>query len=131
LCYRLRGYGAKTDQFFCYLRVQDQSWSGVTFNFNTPGKTSLDDYVFRACARPAAMHLRKLLENGFAIRGIGIGTRSLDYTNQQELFFTENAKMRRFYLAQDAINNRFGKGTITRAGMRLGVQGKTHFLERS
>lgn len=131
LCYRMRGYRAKSHRFFCYLRVQDQEWSGEKFRFNTPGMTNLDDYIYRACIVEARPVLRRLLRNGFAIRGIGIGTLTLEHTNQAELFFTESDKMRRFFLAQDAVNNKQGKGTVQRASMKYAVQGKTHFLERS
>ncbi|SMO78796.1 DNA polymerase Y family protein [Fodinibius sediminis] len=131
LCYRMRGYGVKADKYFCYLRVQDQKWSGDKFRFNTAGRTNLDDYIYRACMKQARPRMARLLANGFALRGVGLGTLELDRSHQQELFFSENKKMRQFYLAQDAINNEYGKGTIQKASMKYGVEGKTHFLERS
>jgi len=131
LCYRMRGYNAKAHRYFCYLRVQSQEWSGPKFKFNTAGSTNLDDYVYSECIKESTPVLKRLLENGFAIRGIGIGTRKLDEPNQKELFFNEDPKTLQYYLAQDAINNEYGKGTIQKASMKYGVQGKTHFLERS
>lgn len=131
LCYRMRGYQVKADKYFCYLRVQSQEWSGEKFRFNTTGRTNLDDYIYRACMAKARSRIKRLLVNGFALRGIGIGTLELDRSKQQELFFSENEKMRRFYLAQDAINNEYGKGTIHKASTKNRVEGKTHFLERS
>lgn len=131
LSYRMRGYNVKADQYFCYLRVQDQQWSGPKFRFNTPGRTNLDDYIYGACIRKAVPVFDRLLQNGFTLRGIGLGTVSLDRAGQQELFFSEDDRMRRFYLAQDAINNAYGKGTIQKASMKYGVQGKTHFLDKN
>ena len=131
LCYRMRGYRAKAHQYFCYLRVQSQKWSGPKFRFNTPGSTNLDEVVYRECLAEAQPILKRLLANDFTIRGIGIGTIKLDAPNQRELFFAEDEKMQQYYLAQDAINNEYGKGTIQKASMKYGVQGKTHFLERS
>ncbi len=131
LCYRMRGYGVKADQYYCYLRVQDQKWSGIKFRFNTEGKTNLDDYIFYECMRKARQNLKQLFERGFAMRGIGIGASSFEQTAQLELFFKEKQKARKFYLLQDAINNKFGKGMIQKAGVKYDVPGNTHFLERS
>ncbi|MFH5883662.1 hypothetical protein ACG2F4_05075 [Halalkalibaculum sp. DA3122] len=131
LGYRMRGYGLKADKYYCYLRVQDQSWSGIQFRFNTEGKTNLDDYIYFECLKKAKPYMRRLLKNGFAMRGIGIGALSFEHTDQLELFFDEDDKVRDFYLIQDAINNKYGKGTIQKASVKYGVMGKTHFLERS
>ncbi len=131
LCYRMRGYGLKADRYYCYLRVQDQKWSGIKFRFSTEGKTNLDDYIFYECLRKAGPQLKRLFKNGFAMRGIGIGARSFEHTDQLELFFKEEEKTRRFYLIQDAINNKYGKGTIEKAAVKYSVPGKTHFLDRS
>jgi len=131
LCYRMRGYQVRSDKYFCYLRVQSQKWTGPTLRFNTPGLTNLDEYIYRQCMEKIRPTLSQLLQNGCKIRGIGIGTISLDRSGQRELFFNEDEKMRRFCLAQDVINNKFGKRTIVRASMKHGVEGKTHFLNRS
>jgi DNA polymerase-4 len=131
LCYRMRGYGARAHQYFCYLRVQSQEWSGPTLPFNTAGSTNLDGYVYRECMKTAIPVLKNLLSDGYAIRSIGLGACKLDAPNQKELFFEEDRKMRRCQLAQDAINNKYGKGTIGKASTDYGVEGKTHFLERS
>lgn len=131
LCYRMRGYNTKAHRYFCYLRVQSQKWSGPKFAFNTAGSTNLDDYVYTECMKRAKPEIKRLLNRGFAIRGIGIGTIKLDVPNQTDLFFQQDSKMLNYYLAQDAINNEYGKGTIQKASMKYGVQGKTHFLGRS
>lgn len=131
VCYRMRGYGLKADQYYCYLRVQDQDWSGIKFRFNTEGKTNLDDYIVYECMQKAKPELERLLEHGFTLRGIGLGALSFVHTDQMELFFQESEKTRRFYLIQDAINNKYGKGTIQKAAIKYDVPGKTHFLERS
>lgn len=131
LCYRMRGYNVRAGQYFCYLRVQDDKWSGLKFRFNTEGRTNLDDYLHYECMKKARPRLEYMFKKGLALRGIGIGTLSLDHTKQMELFFQENEQMRRFYLVQDAINNRYGKGTIQKANVAYDVPGKTHFLERS
>ncbi len=131
LCYRMRGYRVKANQYFCYLCVQSRDWDGPKFRFNTTGHTNLDEYIYQECITKARPMVNELIRRGHAMRGIGIGTVSLYRTNQQELFFEEDSKMRQFYLAQDAINNEYGKGTIQKASMKYAVQGKTHFLERS
>jgi DNA polymerase-4 len=131
LCYRMRGYGLKADRYYCYLRVQDRKWSGIKFRFNTEGKTNLDDYIGYECMKKANSHLKRLLKSGYALRGIGIGALSFENKKQLELFFQEKEKMRRFYLVQDAINNKYGRETIQKATAKYAVPGKTHFLGRS
>lgn len=131
LGYRMRGYGLKAEKYYCYLRVQDQKWSGMKFRFNTEGKTNLDDYIYYECMKKAKPRMEKLIKHGFAIRGIGLGALSFLETDQLELFFEEDEKTQNFYLVQDAINNKFGKGTIQKAGVKYDVKGNTHFLERS
>lgn len=131
LCYRMRGYRLRARQYFCYLRVQDSSNRGLSFRFNTLGHTNLDDYVFYECMKRARPRIRWLLDNGHTLRGIGLGTVKVDGTGQGELFFREGEQKRRFYLAQDAVNNRYGKGSVVKASVMDKVPGKTHFLDRS
>ncbi|SMO72482.1 Y-family DNA polymerase [Fodinibius sediminis] len=131
LCYRMRGYNLRARQYFCYLRIQHREHKGVSFRFNTEGYTNLDGYIHHECMKGAAPRMKQLLNSGYALRGIGVGTVGVDHSNQQELFFRENPQERQFCLVQDAINNTFGNQTITRASIMDSVQGKTHFLERS
>ncbi len=65
------------------------------------------------------------------IRNIIIGTKEIDKTDQLNLFFSEEARELERFKAIDQINNRYGKGTLTKAHTLLRVQGNTHFLERS
>ena len=131
LCYRMRGYRLRARQYFGYLRIQDSEHKGVSFRFNTNGYTNLDDYVFYECMKKAAPRIRHLLDSGETLRGVGVGTLSMDGTMQQELFFREDELKRRLCLVQDAVNNRHRKGTIQRASVLDSVPGKTHFLDRS
>ncbi|MDZ7660386.1 DNA polymerase IV [Fodinibius sp.] len=131
LCYRMRGYRLRARSFFCYLRIQHREHRGINFRFTTDGYTNLDGYIHHECMRKAKPRIKGLLDAGYALRGIGIGTTKVDTSGQQELFFSEDRQQRNFYLAQDAINNQHGNGTITRASVMDSVPGKTHFLERS
>lgn len=65
------------------------------------------------------------------LRRMSIGTVSVDRSGQRELFFQEEAKTRNFHLVQDAIDNKHGSDTITKAAVMDSVPWKTHFLERS
>lgn len=131
LCYRMRGYNVRSERYYAYLRIQDAGHKGMSFMFNTEGKTNLDDYVFYECIKTARPLIKKILDQGDALRGIGIGTLDLAQSDQLELFFTEEPQRREFYLAQDAVNNKFGKMTLYKAAQLCDVGGKTHFLERS
>lgn len=131
LCYRMRGYRMRARTYFCYLRIQHREHRGLTFRFNTDGYTNIDGYIHHECMKRAKPRIENLLRGGHALRGIGIGTVSVDHSGQQELFFREDAQQRQFYLVQDAINNTHGSHTITKAAMMDAVPGKTHFLDRS
>ena len=131
LCYRMRGYNMRARSYFGYLRIQHRAHKGIHFRFNTNGYTNLDGYIRYECLKQARPRIENLLKAGRALRGIGLGTLKADYSRQQELFFREDRRQRQFYLAQDAVNNRYGKDTITKAAMMDAVPGKTHFLERS
>ena len=131
LCYRMRGYGVRARQYFGYLRIQSSQHKGLSFRFNTEGYTALDDYVFYECMRKARPRIRRLLDHGYTLRGIGLGTLGLDGSGQQELFFREDERLRHVCLARDAVNNRFEPGTVVKASAMDAVPGKTHFLDRS
>jgi DNA polymerase-4 len=131
LGYRMRGYRVKADKYYCFIQVQNRDFPGVGFNFKTDGKTNLDDYIYYECEKKARPALKQLLDGGFTIRGIGLGASSFRGKNQLNLFFSEDEKVRRFYLVQDAINNKYGKEMICKAAVKYDVPGKTHFLERS
>lgn len=131
LCYRMRGYRLRARSYYCYLRIQHREHKGISFRFSTDGYTNLDGYIHHECMRKAKPRVNNLLEAGHALRGIGIGTVKVDHSNQQELFFQEDSRQRRFYLVQDAVNNKFGNNTLTKASIMDSVKGKTHFLERS
>jgi DNA polymerase-4 len=131
LCYRMRGYGRRADKFTGYIRFQDETWKGVSFSFITPGYTNLNDYILGACLETALPLLKRFLGEGYRIRGIGLHTVEMDESNQLDLFFQEDDKLKRRYLAVDAINNRYGLNTIMPASQRYDVPGKTHFLDRN
>jgi DNA polymerase-4 len=131
LCYRMRGYHIRARSYFCYLRIQHREHKGLKFRFNTDGYTNLDGYIHHECMKKATPRITQILKAGYALRGIGIGTVNVDYSNQQELFFQEDPQKRQFHKVQDSINNRFGSGTLTKAAIMDSVGGKTHFLNRS
>jgi len=131
VCYRLRGYGKKADKFFGFVRFQDADHRGFTFNFRTPGLTSLDGYVLRACLEKVMPMLCYFKDNGETFRSVGLSTTELHFTTQTELFFQENPNIRRMYRALDYLNNRFGWNTIYHGMTQLDVKGNTHFKERS
>jgi len=131
LCYRMRGYKLRARSYFCYLRIQHREHKGISFRFNTDGYTNLDGYIHHECMKKAGPRIKNLLKAGYALRGIGVGTVKVDHSNQQELFFREDPQRRQFHLVQDAINNKYGNGTLTKASIMDSVGGKTHFLERS
>jgi DNA polymerase-4 len=131
LCYRMRGYKIRARSYFCYLRIQHREHKGIKFRFNTDGYTNLDGYIHHECMRKAKPRITRLLKVGYALRGIGIGTVKVDHSNQQELFFREDPQQRQVCKVQDAINNKFGNDTMTKASIMDSVGGKTHFLDRS
>lgn len=131
LCYRMRGYGCRASTFSGYIRFQDASWKGISFLFNTPGLTNLDEYVLHCCLNTAMPLLSRFLKEGHRIRGIGLHTVQMTAERQLELFFQEDEKMLGMYHAVDRINNKFGLDTITQAASKYSVEGKTHFLDRN
>lgn len=131
LGYRMRAYGMRARKYFCFIGIQHKDHKGVGFRFTTEGFTNLDDYIHYECMRKARPRIEALLNKGFTLRRMSIGTVKVDHSGQRELFFQEEAKTRNFHLVQDAINNRHGANTITKAAVMDSVPGKTHFLERS
>ncbi len=131
LCYRMRGYNVRSERYYAYLRIQDAGHKGMSFMFNTEGKTNLDDYILYECMKVARPLIEKILAQGDALRGIGIGTLDLDQSDQLELFFQEESNRRQLYLTEDKVNNLYGKKTVFKAVELCDVGGKTHFLERS
>ena len=130
LCYRMRGYKRKATKYAGYIRFQDVDWKGISFVFNTPGETNLDDYVLDGCLEIAMPLLHKFLQEGHKIRGIGLHTIALTEGMQLNLFFREDEKISGLYQAIDHINNKFGLETILPAAKQHAVKGKTHFFER-
>ena len=131
LGYRMRAYGMRARKYFCFIGIQHKDHKGLGFRFSTDGFTNLDDYIHYECMRKARPRIEALLNKGFSLRRMSIGTVTVDHSGQRELFFQEEAKSRNFHLVQDAINNRHGADTITKAAVMDSVPGKTHFLERS
>ncbi len=130
LCYRMRGYQRKAMKYAGYIRFQDVDWKGVSFIFNTPGHTNLDDYVLDGCLKGAMPLVNRFLKEGMRLRGIGLHTIDLTIGRQTELFFREDEGLSGLYQAIDGINNRYGIDTIIRAAEQHDVEGKTHFFER-
>lgn len=131
VCYRLRGYGKKSDKYFGNVRFQGQEKEGFSFTFRAPGLTNLDGYVLRNCLQKVLPMLFYCKDQGKKFRAIMLGTTELNMTTQAELFFQENPKVQRMYQAMDYINNRFGLDTIDHGISQLDVKGNTHFKERS
>ncbi|HLR25065.1 MAG TPA: DNA polymerase IV [Fodinibius sp.] len=131
VCYRLRGYGKKSDKYFGNVRFQGQQKEGFSFTFRAPGLTNLDAYVLRNCLQKVLPMLCYYKDRGKQFRAIILGTTELNMTTQTELFFRENPKIRRMYRAMDYLNNRFGLATIDHGISKLDVKGHTHFKERS
>lgn len=131
LCYRMRGYGRRAESFHGYIRFQDEIWSGVSFGFQTIGLTNLDHYICAACLEAGMPLVRRFLVEGHRIRGIGLNTVAMQDIRQLELFFQEEEQLRGLWYAVDRVNNHFGQGTLGPAGLKLDVEGKTHFLDRS
>ncbi|MEX0769379.1 MAG: DNA polymerase IV [Balneolaceae bacterium] len=131
VCYRMRGYERKARRWGCHIRYQDVEWDGVSFAFNTPGYTNLDDYVLSACLPKAMEGVQAALRKGHTIRGIGLYTIEMKHTDQLEIFFREDHRMKNLYRATDCLNNFYGTDTVTKAAVKNGVPGKTHFVNRS
>ena len=131
VCYRMRGYDRRAENYGCYIRFQDVTWKGVSFDFSTPGLTNLDTYVIAACLEKANPLLNRFLKEGHKIRGIGVHTIDSNANRQMELFFREDERLAGMYCAIDKINNCFGLDTIMPASIKYSVKGKTHFLERN
>jgi len=131
VCYRMRGYRRKARRWGCHIRYQQAHWEGRTFAFTTPGFTNLDDYVLDACLSEAMRLVQSALRKGMKIRGVGLHTIEMQQTEQTELFFTEDEKVRHLYRATDCLNNCYGPDTVAKAATYEAVKGKTHFLERS
>ncbi len=131
LGYRMRAYGIRARQYFCFIGIQHQDHKGIGFRFNTDGVTNLDDYIHYECYQKGKPRIQHLLDAGYDLRRMSVGTVKVDHSNQQELFFSEDAQLRNFHLVQDAINNTYGDKTIRKASIMDSVPGKTHFLERS
>ncbi len=131
VCYRLRGYNRKARRWGCHIRYQDVKWDGVTFVFNTPGYTNLDDYVLEACLPRAMRLVEQALRSEHKIRGIGLHTIEMLRTDQMELFFQEDERIQRLWRAADCVNNTYGTNTLVQAAVKNSVPGKTHFVSRS
>jgi DNA polymerase-4 len=131
VCYRLRGYGKKSDKFFGTVRYQGPEKDGFSFTFRAPGLTNLDDYVLRSCLEKVMPMLFYCQKQGKKFRAIMLGTTELCMTTQMELFFQENPRLQRMHQAMDYINNRFGMDTIDHGLSQFDVKGNTHFKERS
>jgi len=131
VCYRMRGYERKARQWSCHIRYQEAHWEGVSFAFTTRGFTNLDDYVLDACL-PQAMHfVNSAVQKGIKIRGIGLHTIEMQQTEQLEIFFREEDRIRHLYRAADCLNNCYGPDTVAKAAIHESVKGNTHFVNRS
>lgn len=131
VCYRLRGYGKKSDKFFGTVRYQGPQKDGFSFTFRAPGLTNLDGYILHNCLEKVMPMLFYQKDRGKRFRSIILGTTELNMTTQAELFFQENPKIKRIYQAMDYLNNRFGMDTVDHGITQLEVEGNTHFKERS
>ncbi len=131
LCYRMRGYCRRAERYHGYIRFQDNTWTGVGFDFRTDGLTNLDSYIAEACIASGMPLVRRFLGEGHRIRGIGLSTQEMEDQRQLELFFQEDEKLRGLFYAMDRVNNTYGLDSLMPASVRYAVEGKTHFLERS
>ncbi|NGP87584.1 Y-family DNA polymerase [Fodinibius halophilus] len=131
VCYRLRGYGKKSDKFFGNVRFQGPQKDGFSFTFRAPGLTNLDGYVLQNCLQKVMPMLFYCKKQGKKFRAIMLGTTELNMTTQMELFFQENPRLQRLHQAMDYLNNRFGLDTIDHGISQYDVKGHTHFKERS
>jgi len=131
MCYRMRGYDRRAQQFRGYIRFQDDTWTGVGFDFKTDGLTNLDSYIGQACINAGMPLVNRFLQEGHRIRGLGLNTVNMEDTRQLELFFREDEKLHGLWYAVDKVNNRYGLDTVMQASLKHTVEGKTHFLDRS
>jgi DNA polymerase-4 len=131
VCYRMRGYRRKARRWSCHIRYQEAHWEGVSFAFTTPGFTNLDDYVLKACLPQAMRIVNSALRKNIKIRGIGLHTIEMQQTEQMELFFQEEERVRHLYRAADCLNNCYGPDTVAKAAVHESVKGNTHFVNRS
>ncbi|MDR8390272.1 DNA polymerase IV [Aliifodinibius sp. S!AR15-10] len=131
VCYRLRGYGKKSDKFVGTVGFQGAKKEGFSFTFRAPGQTNLDSYVIHHCLEKAVPMLFHYKKFGRTFRSIMLSTSDLNMTTQTELFFQEDSKMKRMYQAIDYLNNRFGLDTVNHGIAKFDVKGHTHFKERS
>jgi DNA polymerase-4 len=131
VCYRLRAYGIKANSFTGMFGFNSTDQPGVGFKFGIDGYTNIDKVVFESCMSRILPAIEGASRANMEIRNIIIGTKEIDKTEQLNLFFSEEARELERFKAIDQINNRYGKGTLTKAHTLLRVQGNTHFLERS
>ena len=131
VCYRLRAYGIKANSFTGMFGFNNTDQPGVGCKFGIDGFTNIDKVVFESCMSRILPAIEGACRAKMEIRNIIIGTKEIDKTDQLNLFFSEEARELERFKAIDQINNRYGKGTLTKAHTLLRVQGNTHFLERS
>jgi DNA polymerase-4 len=131
ICYRMRSYGMRANSFSGMFDYNDSNLPPVGFRFVTDAYTNIDSYVYRACLKRILPAITQAAKLGMEIRKIMIGTHQIDHTTQMNLFFQDEAEQVARYTALDDINNRYGKGTVTRANTLHRVEGNTHFLERN
>jgi len=131
VCYRMRGYKRKARRWGCHIRFQEAHWEGRSFVFNTPGFTNLDDYVLDTCLPGAMQIVNDALRKGIKIRGVGLHTIEMQYTDQMEIFFDEDELLRDLTRATDCLNNCYGPDTVVKAAIHESVKGNTHFVNRS
>ncbi|MEX0844880.1 MAG: hypothetical protein WD022_06345 [Balneolaceae bacterium] len=131
VCYRMRAYGIRANNFSGMFGFNKQDKSGIGFRFVTPAHTNIDDYVYQACMEKIGPAIEQACANGMEIRNLVIGTHQIDKTNQLNVFFQDEEEKVARIKAMDEIKNRFGQKYITRANTLLRVQGNTHFLERN
>ncbi len=131
VCYRMRGYKRKARRWSCHIRYQEAHWDGISFAFTTPGFTNLDDYVLKACLPQAMQMVNSALQKGIKIRGVGLHTIEMQQTEQLEIFFNEEERVRHLYRAADCLNNCYGPDTVAKAAIHESVKGNTHFVNRS
>ncbi|MBO6573179.1 MAG: hypothetical protein JJ958_12140 [Balneola sp.] len=131
VCYRLRAYGIKASSFSGMFGFNSTDQPGVGFKFGIDGYTNIDKVVFKSCMSRILPAIKGACRAKMEIRNIIIGTKEIDKTDQLNLFFSDEAKELERFKAIDQINNRYGKGTLTKAHTLLRVKGNTHFLERN
>lgn len=131
ICYRMRAYGIRSKSFSGMFGYNKQGAGGVGFRFVTDGYTNIDDYIYSACMEKVEPAIIEACTNGIEIRNLALYPNQIDKTNQLEVFFEEDEKLKEQIKAMDEIKNRFGQKYICRANSLLRVEGNTHFLERN